>query len=108
MDPHAGISMRFRRRATHYVKQPMSEDPGGKQTQDLDVLRSVVPGILCDLLICVCRSQLLPWSTNKSFPGSSSDESFSNFDGGDHSLDVKIGVQITNIDYGRIKWILTP
>jgi len=76
--------------------------------QDLNVRQSVVPDILNQLLVCVRGTQIRPRDANKPFPSLSSEESLSSFEGGDDSLDVKLGGQIIRIDDGRIKWIQAP
>jgi len=76
--------------------------------QNLNARGNVVPGVLSQLLICVRRSQIHPRIANKPFPGLSSEEPFSGFEGGDNSLDVKVGAQIIRIDDGRFKRIQIP
>ena len=77
-------------------------------TQGNDIRRSVVPGVLSDLFIRVCRCQKLPRGSNKPLPGLSSDEPFSKFDGGNYRFDIKVGGQKVGIDDGVIKWVLAP
>ena len=55
-----------------------------------DIPRRVVPGVLSDLFIRVCRCQKLPRGDNKPLPGFRSDESFSKFDGGNYCFDIKV------------------
>ena len=68
----------------------------------------MVPGVLSDLLICVCGTKRLPLSANEPFPGPGGGESLSEFDGGDHRFDIEVGRQEVGIDDGRIKWIRAP
>ena len=73
-----------------------------------NVRRREVPCVLGELLIRACRSRLLPRTNNKPFPGFSSDESLSGFEGGNYGFDVKVGGQVIGIDDGRIEWIRAP
>ena len=68
----------------------------------------MVPCVLGDLLIRVRGSKGLPSTDNKPLPGLSSDESLSEFDGGNYRFDIKLGGQVVGIDDGRIKWIRAP
>jgi len=73
--------------------------------QNPNVHRRVVPSILCQLFICVRGSQTLPRVSNKPLQGWSGVESYSDFKGGDNSLDVKVCAQIIGIYDGGIKRI---
>jgi len=73
--------------------------------QGVNIPGRVVPGVLSDLLIRVRGSQGLPRSFDEPFPSPGGGESFSEFDGGDQSLDVEVSSQRVGIDNRRIEWI---
>jgi len=76
--------------------------------QGVNVRRRVVPSVLSDLLVRVCRSKGLPRSANEPFPSLGSDEPLSKFDGGNHRFDIKFRGQEVGVDDGRIEWVQVP
>ena len=102
MEPPVEILLRFQRRETNYVR-PVRSERGA--VQGVDVRQRVVPDILNNFLICVCGSQRPPWRTNKPFPGLSSDEPLSKFDGSNHRFYIKVRGQVVGVDDGGAEWI---
>ena len=76
--------------------------------QRFGIRRSVAPCVLGNLLIRVRGSQRLPRTNNVPSPNFSSDEPFSNLDGGNYRFDVKVGGQEIRIDERSIERIRGP